>query len=213
MKPIILDNSDESIECAIDSLKKGNIGIFPTDTVYGIGSDALNTDAINNLFIAKNRNLSNPINILVSNISMVKMFAISINEIEKELMNKFWPGALTIVFEKSNIVPDILTANLNTVGIRMPNNKVCLDIIDKFGSPVATSSANIAGYEPYTNINDNIINEFKDSVNFIIDNGKTCSGIPSTIVKVQKNFVKILRIGSISTEDISRALGGKINVR
>ena len=213
MQPIILDNSDESIKYAINSLKKGNIGIFPTDTVYGIGCDALNINAVNKLYIAKKRNLNNPINILVSNINMVKKFVISINKIEEKLINEFWPGDLTIVFEKSNIVPDILTANLNTVGIRMPNNKVCLDIIDRFGSPVATSSANIAGYEPYTNINDNIINDFKDSVNFIIDNGKTYSGVPSTIVKVQKNFVKILRIGSISTEDISRVLGGKINVR
>ena len=213
MKPIILDNSDESIECAIDSLKKGNIGIFPTDTVYGIGSDALNTDAINNLFIAKNRNLSNPINILVSNISMVKMFAISINEIEKELMNKFWPGALTIVFEKSNIVPDILTANLNTVGIRMPDNKVCLNLINGFNSPVATTSANMAGRNPYTNINNNVITDFKDTVNFIIDDGKIYSGVPSTIVKVQENFVKILRKGSISANDIIQALGGNIDVR
>jgi len=213
MQSIILDNSDESIQYAVNCLKNGNIGIFPTDTVYGIGCDSLNINAISSLYIAKKRNLSNPINILVSNLKMIENFVISINEIQKILINKFWPGPLSIIFKKSELVPDILTANLKTVGIRMPNNKLCLNLINKFGFPIATSSANISGKQPYIMINKDLIDDFKNHANFIIDDGKIEFGIPSTIVSIEENYVKILRNGSISKEDISKALGGKVDVR
>ena len=213
MKSIILDASDKSIEYAASSLKNGNIGIFPTDTVYGIGCDSLNSDSIHKLYTAKKRNLNNPINVLISDFNMLKNFVLPLNNIEKKLIDMFWPGALTIIFKKSNLVPDILTSNLETVGIRMPNNKVCLELINKFGFPIATSSANISKKMPYTDINDDIINDFKDNVDFIINSGKICSGIPSTIVEVNSNDIIILRNGSISKNDISSAFGGKINVR
>ncbi len=201
---IILDDLNESIRYASNSLKSGNIGIFPTDTVYGIGCNALNPDSINKLYKAKGRNLNNPINILISDINMLKDFVLSINSIEKRLMDEFWPGALTIVFKKSKSVPDILTSNLPTVGIRMPNNKVCLELINCFGSPIATSSANISNKDPYIDINDDIINDFKDNADFIINSGKIYSGIPSTIVEVKDDYIEILRTGSISKEDILR---------
>ena len=204
VKQIILNDLDESIEYASNSLKDGNIGIFPTDTVYGIGCDSLNQDSINKLYIAKKRNLNNPINILISDVNMLKNFVLSINEIEKQLINKFWPGELTIVFDKSSNVPNILTSNLPTIGVRMPNNKICLKLINKFGSAIATSSANISNKDPYTSINSELIKDFKNSVQFIINSGTLCTGIPSTIVRVEGNDIKILRKGSISESDILR---------
>ena len=213
MKPVILDDSNKSIEYASSSLKNGNIGIFPTDTVYGIGCNSLDSNTIYKLYMAKNRNLNNPINVLISDFSMLKNFVLSVSDIEKKLIDTFWPGALTIIFKKSKLVPDVLTSNLQTIGIRMPNNKVCLELINKFGYPIATSSANISTKNPYTNINDDIITDFRDNVDFIINSGKICSGIPSTIVKVNDNDIQILRKGHISENDIRCAFGGKINVR
>ena len=163
-------NNEDLLECASE-LKNGNIGIFPTDTVYGIGCNCLDINSINNLYKVKQRNYNKPINVLVSDINMVNNLVKDINPIEQKLMDIFWPGNLTIVFNKSKIIPDLLTSNLNTVGIRMPNNKICLDLIDKLGAPIATSSANIADEAPATSIDDKLINDFSSKVGFIIDGG------------------------------------------
>lgn len=203
---------DEMINFCIGELKKGNIGIFPTDTVYGIGCDSLDINALKNLYNIKNRNLNKPINILVSNINMVNKFVKNINPIEQKLMENFWPGALTIIFDKSDIAPDILTAGLNTIGIRMPDNKVCLEIIEKYGSPLAMSSANIADEAPDFDLN-SLLSDFNNKVSFIINSENLSKCIPSTIVKVEDNNIKILRKGSISIEDIEKCFGGNIDVR
>lgn len=196
----------------VEELKKGNIGIFPTDTVYGIGCDALNINAIKKLYDAKNRNLNKPICILVSSIDMAKKFIKEANSIEEKLMRNFWPGSLTIVFNKSNIVPDLLTANLNTIGIRIPNNNLCLNIIDNFENPIAMSSANISDNLPDTDLNSLLI-DFNNKVNFIINNKEQNNNIASTIVRVENNEIRILREGSITKEDIIKCFGGNINVR
>jgi len=164
-------NNDDLISCA-NEFKNGNIGIFPTDTVYGIGCDCFNTNGIDNLYKVKLRNYNKPINVLVSNIEMVKKLVKNINPIEQKLMETFWPGSLTIVFNKSKIIPDLLTSNLNTVGIRMPNNKICLDLIKKLGCPIATSSANIADESPAICVNDKLITDFNNKVSFIINGGQ-----------------------------------------
>lgn len=143
---------------------------------------------------------------------MVNKCVKSINHIEQKLIDFFWPGALTIIFDKSNIIPDILTSGLATIGIRMPNNKICLELINNFGRPLATSSANISDKNPACSINDNIKNDFNNIIDFIIDSGET-DGIPSTIVRVENNEIIILRNGSITKSDIQKCFGGNINVR
>lgn len=198
-----------SIDFAVKKLRNGAVGIFPTDTVYGIGCNALNIDSVNNLYKIKNRDYSKPINILVSNIDMVSKFVKHINPIEQKLMENFWPGALTIIFDKSDIVPDLLTAGLDTIGIRMPNNNICLDLIDKFGVPLATSSANISDKPPSLSLSDCLI-DFSAKVAFILDGGKINNGIPSTIVRVNGNNINLIRQGSISINDINKCIGGNI---
>ena len=137
---------------------------------------------------------------------MVKTLVKSISPLEQKLIDSFWPGDLTIVFNKSKIVPDILTSNLDTVGIRMPNSKICLDLIDKLGSPIATSSANISDEAPTISIDNNLINNFDKKICFIIDNGIIQNGTPSTIVRVEDNSIKILREGSISLDKINNII-------
>lgn len=163
-------NSTDLLQC-VDELRKNNIGIFPTDTVYGIGCNCFNINSIDNLYKVKQRNYNKPINILVGNIDMVKNLVKDVNPIEKKLMDIFWPGGLTIVFNKSKIVPDLLTSNLSTVGIRMPDNNICLDLINKLGTPLATSSANISDEDPAITIDNKLINDFNNNVSFIIDGG------------------------------------------
>lgn len=204
MKTFFLEN--ENILDAVKILRFGGVGIFPTDTVYGIGCDFLNVDGLKRLFAAKKRDLNKPINILVSDIKMLNSVVTNINNIEKILIENFWPGALTIIFDKSKIVPDLLTSGLNTIGIRMPNNVICLDLINKFGRPIATSSANISN-EPATNfVSIDLIKKFENNVDFILDSGKIDGNVPSTIVRVVKDKVNILREGPISLNDIMEVI-------
>ena len=205
-------NNDKLHDVA-KSLVEGNLAIFPTDTVYGIGCDALNVNALKKLYEVKKRNYNKPINILISDINMIYKFTKNINNIHKKLIENFWPGCLTIIFDKSELVPDLLTSNLDTIGLRMPGNKVCLDLINSFGSAIATSSANISEEYPSISITDNLINTFNKQVSFIINGGPTKLCVPSTIVKVENNEIIILRKGSITKSDIIKCFGGNINVR
>lgn len=143
---------------------------------------------------------------------MINNFVKSINPIEKKLIETFWPGSLTIVFDKTNLVPDILTSNLSTVGIRMPNNKISLELINKYGSPLATTSANLSDENPALSINEKLKQDFRNTVDFILDSGEI-NGKPSTIVRVDNNEIIILRNGSITKSDIQKCFGGNINVR
>ena len=135
-------------------LENGKIGIFPTDTVYGLGCNALDDDSIMKLFKLKSRNLSKPICVLISNLTMLQLLVDSISAEEQKLIDTFWPGPLTIIFKKKKEVSNILTSNLDTIGIRMPNNTVCLSLIEKACIPCATTSVNLSGNLPGTKVSD-----------------------------------------------------------
>ena len=203
-KYINLENKLDYEELKIPAkiIKEGGIVIFPTETVYGIGTNGLNKEAIKKLYEVKQRPLNKPISLLVSNIEMVNQVAKNISKLEYKIMQNFFPGPLTIILEKKDIVPDILTANTNTVGIRMPSGEIARKLIEYAGIPIATPSANISGKPSGTNIKD-IQKDFERKVDYFIDNGESKLGIPSTIVRVINNEVHILRQGSISMEQIN----------
>ena len=202
-KYINLENKLDYEELKIPAkiIKEGGIVIFPTETVYGIGTNGLNKEAIKKLYEVKQRPLNKPISLLVSNIEMVNQVAKNISKLEYKIMQNFFPGPLTIILEKKDIVPDILTANTNTVGIRMPSGEIARKLIEYAGVPIATPSANISGKPSGTNIKD-IQKDFVGKVDCFIDNGESKLGIPSTIVRVINDEVHILRQGSISMEQI-----------
>ena len=194
---------------AAKSIKSGGIVIFPTETVYGIGTNGFDAQAIKRLYDIKGRNVKNPINLLVSNIEMVKKIAENISPLEYELMKEFFPGPLTIILKRKSIVPDILTAGLDTVGIRMPSNMIAKSLVKLADTPIAAPSANISGKPSSTNLDD-ILDDFSSKVDYVIDGGKSNIGIESTIIKVIDDVPHILRPGFITPEQIKKVAGSVI---
>ena len=193
----------EEIKQAAEEIKKGNIVLFPTETVYGIGANALDEKAVKKIFEAKGRAQDNPLIVHVSNISMVEEIVSKIGSIEKKLMEKFWPGPLTIIFPRKNnkIIPNVVTANLDTVGIRMPSNRIARELIEMSGVPIAAPSANVSGKPSGTKVED-IIAELDGKVDYILDGGFTDIGLESTVIKVNENKIDILRPGKITKEQL-----------
>ena len=195
------DDNTKNLKIAANIIKKGGIVIFPTETVYGIGTNGLDEEAVKKLYEVKDRPLNKPISLLVSNFDMINQVAKDITEMEYKIMKNFFPGPLTIILNKKSCVPDILTAKGNTVGIRMPDNEIALKLIELSGVPIATPSANISGRPSGIDIED-IKKDFEGKVDLFIDSGKSKIGNGSTIVKVEDNVIKILRQGIITKEQI-----------
>lgn len=193
----------ENLKEAADIIKNGGLVLFPTETVYGIGADGLNEKAVKNIFIAKGRVQDNPLILHVSSINMIKKLVKEINPIEEKLINSFFPGPLTIIFEKKDIVPYIITGGLNTVAIRMPENNIAHDLIELSNTPIAAPSANISGKPSGTNIDD-IFEELNNKVDYIIDGGNTEIGVESTVIRVINGVIHILRPGKITYDDLSK---------
>ena len=146
-KYIDLRNSinDEELKKAANAIKKGNLVLFPTETVYGIGTNGLDEEAVKKIYIAKGRASDNPLILHISSTKMLEELVEEINVIEKKLIDKFWPGPLTIVFNKKPIVPAIITSGLTTVAIRMPSSSIAKKLIEFSKTPIAAPSANISG--------------------------------------------------------------------
>ena len=193
------------LEKASEFIKQVKIVVFPTETVYGIGTNGLDEKAVRKLYEVKKRPPNKPISLLVSNMEMVKSIAKDITEIEYKIMEKFFPGPLTIILKKKDIVPDIVTAGQETVGVRMPSGEIARKLVELSGVPIATPSANISGQPSGTNLSE-IKEQFKKNVDFYIDGGNSELGISSTIVQVIDGKIKILRQGSITLEQIEKEI-------
>lgn len=186
-------------------IKLGGIAILPTDTVYGIVADAENENAVKKIYEIKKREPANPVNILVSNKNMIKQVTKQITHNEEKIIDNFFPGALTIIFEKNEKISQTITANKNTVGIRMPDNKMLLDLITYIGKPIVATSCNMAN-KPVLQDMQEIQREFKDKVECIVDGGNNINGTPSTIIQIEKNELKVLRKGPISKQELERRI-------
>ena len=193
---------DDKLKEIAKEIKNGKIVIFPTETVYGIGTNGLDESAVKKLYLVKKRSFNKPISLLVNNINMLEAVTKNITKLEYALIEKFLPGPLTIILPKKEIVPDIVTANSDTVGIRIPENKIALKLIEYAGIPIATPSANISGKPSGTNIQD-IMKDFDKSIDYFIDDGPSKIGKASTIVKVINGIPHILREGKITKDKIN----------
>src|SRR5574344_402712 len=187
-------------------IRNGGLVIFPTETVYGIGANALLPESVDNIFLAKGRANDNPLIVHISSFEELNNLVYPPNEIEKKLMDAFMPGPITIILKRKKIIPKNVCANLDTVGIRMPNNKIAHDLIKMAGVPIAAPSANMSSKLSGTKIVD-IKNEFKNKVDYIIDGGDTTIGVESTVVKVINDIPVILRPGAVTPNDIKSVIG------
>ncbi len=190
---------EEELENVIKTLDNGGVIIFPTDTVYGIGCNCFDERAIKKLFEIKNRARYKPINVLTDSFEKIKMVSSNINNTEKELIKTYMPGALTVILDKNEEVPDILTSGLPTIGVRIPNDKIALEILRRINYPLATTSANISGNPDGIKIDD-FVNEFDGKVDIIIDGGTTKLQKSSTIVRVENDCIELIRQGTVNIE-------------
>lgn len=191
--------------CADIIRNKGTV-VFPTETVYGIGANALEEEAVKKIYEAKGRASDNPLIVHISDKEQIDELCIIENDIEKSLINEFMPGPFTLVLKKKSIIPNVVSANLDTVGIRMPSNKIANSFIKACKVPIAAPSANVSGKPSGTKIED-IEGELEGKVDAFIDGGISDIGLESTVVKVIDNIPVILRPGRITAEEIKQAIG------
>lgn len=180
----------------LNVLEKGELAILPSDTVYGIFADATNYNAIKRVDEAKQSN--KPHLIVVSSIEMLKKYVSEVNELQEKIINKYWPNTLTILFKKNDRIDDELTKGSEYIGIRMPKNEFLLKLIDEFGKPLISSSANITNEKVITNTS-MIDNELKKHISYIYDDGDL-SDVASTLIKVENNKIIFLREGNLAKQ-------------
>lgn len=195
----------KSIKLAAELIEEGEIIAFPTDTLYGLGCSIFDENAIRNLFELKCRNLTKPINALIGSIEQLSYVAENIPLIVYEVIKEFWPGDLTLILQKKNEIPNILTNGMNTIGVRMPNNEVTLRLICEVDKPLATTSANISGKPSITNAKQ-VLDNFRNKIPLILDSGESKIGKESTIISLVTEPPSIIRQGSLSIEKLKRII-------
>jgi L-threonylcarbamoyladenylate synthase len=201
------ENPDSAkMEIAGKIIREGGLVAFPTETVYGLGADALNAAAVLALFEAKKRPLDNPPIVHIADVSEVYTLASEVPKKAEALMRAFWPGPLTLVFKRSKKVPDVTVAGLDTVAVRMPKHKVALALIKCSNRPIAAPSANLAG-KPSPTTAKHVFEDLNGRIDAIIDAGSTDIGVESTVVDVTVDPPLVLRPGGTSFEDLKKVLG------
>lgn len=198
-KSIIHKSSSAIREC-------GNV-VFPTETVYGLGGNALCSEAVNKIFKAKGRPCDNPLIVHICCLDMlVYLIDEPLSQEAKKLIDKFWPGPLTLIFNKSIKVPVEVTAGLQTVAIRMPDNPIALQLIEDSGLPIAAPSANLSG-KPSPTLADHVIEDLDGRVEIILCGNKSKVGVESTVLDMSGSVPTILRPGGVTKEQLEHEIG------
>jgi L-threonylcarbamoyladenylate synthase len=192
-----------SIQDIIDVLKKGDIAGIPTETVYGLGANGLDEKAVQKIFTIKGRPNKNPLILHTHSLEEVSKLTKEIPPLAKKLADHYWPGPLTILFDKSNLVSDLITAGSPKVAIRIPKHPMFLEILQSVDFPIAAPSAN-----PYQSISPTTAQQvddyFKEKVPFVLEGGRCDCGLESTIVGVEENTIIIYRLGGITIESLKK---------
>jgi len=197
----------EIIKKAVAVIQRGGSIVYPTDTVYGLGVDALRVDSIERLFRIKKRPETKPVPVMIKDIEMAKKLAFVDRKIEK-VLEAVWPGAITVILEKRQIVPDILTAGQRTIGLRIPDCWLTQILMENLEKPVTATSANFSGSPPLASSAE-IIKIFERAYprpDLIIDAGELLASIPSTVLDLTGPQPKILRVGPVSKEELLKFL-------
>jgi len=202
---IISTKRKRSVTEAAQTILAGGVIVYPTETIYGLGANALEPKIVERVFDIKERRRSNPILVLIPDRNALEELALGIPEVADKLMAGFWPGPLTIVFKAAPIVSNILTAGSGKIGIRLSSDEFCRDLLSICKIPITSTSANLSG-EPNP-ISIRMINQkVLDSVDLVVDAGTLTSHTPSTVVDVTKGTIELVREGAIAYEKILEVL-------
>lgn len=196
----------EQLDIGANILKNGGLVAFPTETVYGLGANALDENAVKKIYAAKGRPSDNPLIVHIANYDNLKFLVKEVPPKAKMLMDKFWPGPLTIILNKTEKVPNIVSGGLNTVAVRMPSNKIALELLKLASVPVAAPSANTSGKPSPTNAQ-YVIDDMFGKIDAIIT-GESCEvGLESTVLDMSGDVPKLLRPGGVTYEQLTEVLG------
>lgn len=204
MKTRIVD--EKGIKPAARLIASGSVVAFPTETVYGLGANALDPSAIAKIYAAKGRPSDNPLIVHIASKKDVTKLAASVPPSAKKLMDKFWPGPLTIILKKKPVVPLVTTGGLDSVAIRMPSNKIALALIKESRVPIAAPSANLSG-KPSPTTAEHVISDMDGRIPMIISGGHCTIGLESTVIDMSSGTPMLLRPGKISLEELRETIG------
>jgi len=205
MMTAVLSADETAIRRAIQVLKGGGLVAFPTDTVYGVGAHVFMPEAVAKLYTAKMRPRDRAIPILLAGAEDIALVAEEIPEVAWELMERFWPGGLTLVLPKKAAVPDMVTAGQPNVAVRVPDHPVPQALIEGLGAPLAATSANLSGH-PSPITAEEVRAELGGRIELILDGGRCPGGIPSTVLDLTADPPAILRRGAVAAEEIKAIL-------
>jgi L-threonylcarbamoyladenylate synthase len=210
---IVLNCTAESISEAVNALCAGHLVAFPTETVYGLGADAINPEAVKRIYEVKGRPIDHPLIVHISSRDQIDKWAVDVPEYAIKLARKFWPGPMTLILRRSELVGDFITGGQNTVGLRVPNDQIALALISEFEkvshSAIAAPSANRFGQVSPTSGSDvwDELESYLSEFDLILDGGNSAIGIESTIVECTGGAPMILRSGAVTKEEIEFELG------
>lgn len=193
-------------ELAASFLNNGETVAIPTETVYGLAANALDPDAVTRIFEAKMRPLFDPLIVHLSSADQMELYADHITEKARILAERFWPGPITIVVKRNHKIPDLVTSGMDSVGLRVPNHPLALELLRSLPFPLAAPSANPFGYISPTSAR-HVYDQLKGRIPLILDGGSCQIGVESTIVNCMGDDVEILRLGGIPVSDIQDAIG------
>ena len=208
MKTQLFTNTPENIIKTAEILKKGGLAAIPTETVYGLAADALNGEAVAKIFAAKGRPMDNPLIVHVAEFEDIERFALvrEIPEAAKKLAKVFWPGPLTIIMKKGGVIPDEVSAGLDTVAIRLPSHPSARAIIKAAATPLAAPSANLSG-SPSPTTAQHVMNDMDGKIDAVFDGGACGVGVESTVITLAEDTPRLLRPGKVTLEELREVLG------
>ncbi len=208
MITLLLDNTDKSVKKAAQILQNGGLVGIPTETVYGLAANALNGRAVAKIFAAKGRPMDNPLIVHIADFADIERFNLvgEIPESAQKLAKSFWPGPLTIIMKKSEIIPDEVSAGLNTVAVRFPSHPLAQKIISAANTPLAAPSANLSG-SPSPTTATHVMNDLDGKIDAVIDGGACSVGVESTVITLATDVPRVLRPGGITVEQLRSVLG------
>lgn len=195
-----------AIRAAAEAIRKGELVIFPTETVYGLAADATNDEAVLRVFAAKGRGWEQSLPVQIADPGDLGGVAAEMPEGTRRLAEKYWPGPLTIVLKKSRAISEFVTGGRGTVGVRIPDHPVALALLRELGAPIVATSANLSGEEPATNAG-SAVRDLGHLVSVVLDAGECRLGVPSTVVDLSVSPPRILRRGAIPVAEIREILG------